>query len=477
MLLLTLNLLVKPFWIFGIDRAVQNAVGAGEYGLFFALFNFSLLLNIILDFGITNFNNREISRHAQMLPRFFSNMITIKLLMATAYFIVTFVIAFIIGYSSRQFWILGFLVFNQFLSSLILYFRSNISGLQLFKTDSILSVTDRVLMIILCAFLLWGPVRDQFHIEWFVYAQTVAYVATAIIAFLLVLKQSQFFTPKFDLRFFITIVKRSYPYALLVLLMSFYYRVDSVMLERMLPDGNVQSGIYAQAFRLLDAANMVPFLFASLLLPIFSKMIKTNEPVKSLLGFSFSLLFVFSFVVSVVCITFRNEIMSILYVHHSDQSSIILATLMVSFIFISMSYIFGTLLTANGSLKHLNIISFSGVIVNVILNLILIPKYYAVGAAVASLATQMVVVLFQILISCKKFSVKFDFKRVMPYVYFVAFTVLTVFMLYKHLPNGVLTFMLSLIVPALFSFLIGIISIKEVFGMFVTSSSTVNSEE
>ena len=57
-----LNILVNgsSFWIFGIDRTVQNLLGAGEYGLLYSLFNFSLLLNIILDFGLTNFNNREL---------------------------------------------------------------------------------------------------------------------------------------------------------------------------------------------------------------------------------------------------------------------------------------------------------------------------------------------------------------------------------------------------------------------------------
>ena len=60
-LVLFLNLLVKPFWIFGIDRTVQNVVGSEGYGFYFSLFSLSLLLNIFLDFGITNFNNRSIA--------------------------------------------------------------------------------------------------------------------------------------------------------------------------------------------------------------------------------------------------------------------------------------------------------------------------------------------------------------------------------------------------------------------------------
>ena len=152
---------------------------------------------------------------------------------------------------------LSFLLLNQLLISLILYFRSNLSGLQLFKTDSVLSVLDRVLMIGLCGFLLTSKsFSASFHIEWFVYAQTASYATTAVIAFVLVYRRATFFRPKFDLVFLISIFKRSYPFAFFSLLMAFYYRIDSVMLERMLPNGEQQAGIYAQAFRLLDAANM-----------------------------------------------------------------------------------------------------------------------------------------------------------------------------------------------------------------------------
>ena len=52
--LIFINLLVKPFYVLGVDRPVQNLVGHESYGLYFALFNFSFLFNIVLDIGITN---------------------------------------------------------------------------------------------------------------------------------------------------------------------------------------------------------------------------------------------------------------------------------------------------------------------------------------------------------------------------------------------------------------------------------------
>jgi len=372
-LLIFLNLLIKPFWIFGIDRTVQNIVGAEEYGLYFSLFNFSLLLNIILDFGITNYNNRNIAQNHQLLSKSLSGIVVLRFMMAVVYFVFTLTAALLIGYELRQIYILVFLVFNQFIASFILYLRSNLSGLHLFKTDSIISVLDRTLMIIICSVLLWGGlVKSDFKIEWFIYAQTAAYLIALIITLIVVYGKAEFLKLNFDRAYFIAILKKSYPFALLTLLMAFYFRIDSVMLERMLPNGKEQAGIYAQAYRILDAAAMFAFLFAGLLLPMFSRMIKQKESIDQLTFFSLFLLIVPVLGITSASFFYRGEIMDLLYHQHVASSSIIFGVLILSYVGIATTYIFGTLLTANGSLKQLNLMAGAGVILNISLNLILI---------------------------------------------------------------------------------------------------------
>ncbi len=422
-LLLGLNILIKPFWVFGIDRTVQNVVGAADYGLYFSLFSFSLILNIFLDFGITNFNNREISRNPGTLSVNISNIIGLKVLLSALYIIVSFIIALLIGYDKIQFRLLIFLMINQVLASFLLYLRSNISGLQMFKTDSFLSVLDRLVMIILCALLLWtGIAGGEFKIEWFVYVQGVAYSFALLVALIIVLFKARFFRPRFRLVFIKRILRKSYPFALLTILMSVYYRVDSVMLERMLTGGETQAGIYAQAFRILDAFSMFAFLFATLLLPMFSKMIKNKTPVEELTVFSFFLLIVPVIIVSISLIFFRHDFMNALYHEHALESSKILAVLMLAHIFVSATYISGTLLTAGGHLKALNVTSGIGLGLNVILNAILIPDFYALGSAYASLFTQalMVGIQFIILINIYSFGgLKSQFLKLLVFIFFV----------------------------------------------------------
>ena len=101
---------------------------------------------------------------------------------------------------------------------------------------------------------------------------------------------------------------------------------------------------------------------------------------------SFKLIYFFAFVICISIWTYKSEILNWRYginnsvLEHSGET---FGWLMVSFIAISCNYIFGTLLTANGSLKSLNILAVFGIIINIFLNLFLIPKSGSVGAAFA----------------------------------------------------------------------------------------------
>ncbi len=416
-LLLILNLLIKPFWILGIDRTVQNTVGAEEYGFYFAVFNFSFLFNILLDLGITNFNNKSIAQNRQLLTKYLSNILVLKLLLFGLYLLLTFSFAFVIDYSPEQIKLLVFLAVNQFLLSFILYLRSNLGGLHLFRTDAMISVLDRILMILICSLLLWGNVVDEFRIQYFVYAQTAGYGITVMITFLLVVQHARkkWLRLNWNFPFLLAIARKSFPFAVLVLLMTFYNRIDSVMLERLLgDDGARYSGIYASAYRLLDAANMIAYLFAVLLLPIFARMIKQKQSLEELAKLAFTLIITPAIMVAVAAFFYKTELMQMLYpihagesqaffAHRIEESSRVFGLLMACFMVISTTYIFGTLLTANGSLMKLNLIAFSGMLLNILLNFLLIPILFSTGSAIASLFTQSLVAITQVVIVKRMF--------------------------------------------------------------------------
>lgn len=459
-LLLFLNVLIKPFWIFGIDLTVQNLVGDESYGLYFSLLNFSMILNILLDFGITSYNNKNIAQHRQLMKKHISNIVGLKFLLAGVYAIVCILTALIIGYRGIQLHLLIFLIFNQFLISFTFYLRSNISGLHLFRTDSLLSVLDRSLMIIICSVLLFTNItHHDFRIEWFVYAQSVAYLIASLITLSVVLAHTGKLKFYFDRRFFIVFLKKSYPYALLILLMSFYNRIDSVMLERLLPDGRDQAGIYAHAFRLLDAFSMFGVLFAGLLLPIFARMIKQKENIGSMVQFSFLLLFVPAIIISLSSGFYDQEIMLLLKYSHYELSASIFKLLMVSFLGIATTYIFGTLLTANGSIRQLNYMAIIGMGINICLNLILIPHLQALGSAWASLITQLFTALAQTILAVSILKLTINYRLIGKLILFIGFVFLAG-NFSRHINTWYLGYGIMVISSLLFAFIIRLINLK-----------------
>lgn len=405
--LLFLNILIKPFWILVVEPYIQYKVGNQYYGEYFTLFNFSFLFAIFLDFGLVNFNNRNIAQNTHLLSKHFSNIITLKIFMAIIYITITMIAGWLVGFDMRYLKLLFILTINQFFISMVLYLRSNLLGLHLFKIDSVISILDRLIMISIVAILFFQILPFELNIMSFVYAQVMAYALTSIIAFYAVWKQTEHFKFAWSWKFNLLILKKSTPYAILILLMVFYNRLDAVMLERMLPhpEGAIQAGIYAKAFRFLDAANMIAYLFSVQLLPIFARLIEEKQNVEEIVKLSFSLLIVPALITSVSCFFYSKELVALINKGTTDAAEVF-SILMFCFTAISTTYIFGTLLTANGNLKQLNTMAISGILINFTLNLLLIPRYQAYGSAWASVITQFVTAITQVWMAKKIFQFK-----------------------------------------------------------------------
>ena len=461
--LITANLLVKPYWIFGIDRVVQNKVGPDVYGTYFAVFNYSFLLSIILDFGINNFNNRAISRNNKRLGEYLLNLLVIKTGLGVIYFVLTFITALATGFDKQQMIMLVFLAVNQLLLSAILYFRSNIAALQLFKTDSIISTLDRLLSILFCVVLIYAaPFKDSFNIMWFIYAQTAALLITAVIAFFVIIGRSVIKLNFWKGKFTKMILLKSAPFAMLALLMGIYYRIDAVMIAQMLPNGKHEAGIYAASFRLLDAVNQFGYLFATLLLPMFAIMIRRNESMKNLVKFSSELMFVAAIIIGVNCYFFRNEMMHLMYPASGPYWARIFGWLMINFIPMSSIYIFGTLLTAKGNLKVLNAIALGGMLLNIGLNLYLIPHYGALGATAATLLTQILAAGAHIIAANRQFRFEYEVKDLFKMAGFTALSCFAVYFIQSAPFNWMINLGAALSVCLAIAMVVKLVPIREV---------------
>lgn len=393
LLLVFINLLIKPIFIFGIDLGVQNRVGE-DYGLYFALLNLAYLFQILNDFGIQNFNNRHISQHPQLLPKYFPNLLAVKWMLASVYLAVTLLVAaFALGYGAEALPLLFVLLVNQVLVQLILFLRSNISGLGFYRLDSLLSSLDKLLMIATCGVLIWTDWLP-FSLLNFALAQTLALFLTTLVVFILLRQRAVFrVRPSWASNWhagrpaIFSMFRQSLPYALVVLLMFAYTRLDAVLLERIA--GAAHADIYASAFRLLEACNMFGYLFASLLLPMFARLLKEKTDVWPLTSLSFKLIWAGSVTLSAAIFFAREDLLRLMMPERANAYRFeVLGLLIWAFVPVSVTYIFSTLLTARERMMRMNRFFLVGIVLDLALNLLLIPQWQAIGSAIAALSTQ-----------------------------------------------------------------------------------------
>ncbi len=390
--LIGINLLIKPLYILGIDVTVQNVVGE-NYGLYFALLNFTYLMQIVGDLGIQQFNNRRIAQDSSALKSLFPSLFAAKLFLVIPYLLVAIIFTITLGYLSE--WkLLGLILINQSLVSFALFMRSNISGLGMYRWDSILSVLDKLFMIVVCGIFLFVPsLKGSFTIFSFVFIQFFSFLFVILIAGYLLRKHRIFSSFSINRSQLVDLVKKSLPFGLAVFLMTLYTRVDAVMIERLLPDGVYESSVYAAGYRLLDAANMLAFLFPPLLLPMFSKLQKQKKALGSLLQLSFSWMWVIIVLVTICGYLYRQQVMDLLYTGADTYWGNVFGILICNFIWMGLIYVFGTFVTASGKMRTANLIYFSCIVLNISLNWYLIPIYKAWGAAITTLFTHAAVVL------------------------------------------------------------------------------------
>jgi O-antigen/teichoic acid export membrane protein len=322
------------------------------------------------------------------------------LLFSVAYLVVTPLAAcWVFGYGMADLPLLMVLLVNQTLVQMTLFLRSNVSGLGHYRLDSWLSSLDKFLMLFTCGGLLWAGFFEVSAMH-FALAQTLALLLTVLLVFGVLRQKADFpIRPSWHNNWrrgratLWVLLRKSAPFALVVLLMSAYTRLDGILLERILPDGPVHAEVFAGAYRLLDAANMFGYLFASLLLPMFARQLKSDpsgQEVRPLVSLSFRLIWAGSISLAAAVFWGRTELMALMMDMEKESAyrADVMGFLIWAFVPVCANYIFGTLLTAHERLAQMNRFFVAGILLDFVLNLLLVPHWKAFGAVVASLCTQ-----------------------------------------------------------------------------------------
>lgn len=186
----------------------------------------------------------------------------------------------------------------------------------------------------------------------------------------------------------VNLIKDSWPLIFSSLLVTLYMKVDQVMLNNMLGPESV--GYYTAATRLSEVWYFIPVVICNSLFPAILNAKKIShelflERLQKLYDLMLWLALFIAFFVTLI----TDPLVDFLYGSTYSSSSLILLVHVWSSVFVFIGVASSKWFIAEGLQKQALYRTIAGLLVNIILNYLLIEKYGAIGAAFATLVSQM----------------------------------------------------------------------------------------
>jgi O-antigen/teichoic acid export membrane protein len=376
---------------FGFILFLTNHLGDYISGEYFSIVSATNMIALIVDAGLATILQRECSKDHDKSPKILFNMIVIKLFMSII--MIIFMYSLIV-LSNKHFdiptiksnigaiYFYGFFwIFNSFMELLCGVFIA----FEKLEYDAVVNLTNRGVAVILSIFLIWcgGSILS------ISFANFLAAIFSVIIAFRLIQKKLFKFKFQIDIKLGYYLLMQSLPLAFALLFSSIYFHIDTIMLLKMRSPEEV--GWYGSVYRILEITMIIPSSFSIVLFPIFSRLYnESREKLSEVYTKAVRLMFITSLPIALFIMHLSDPI-ALLFGKEFIYGSDILSILIWAVCLIFVNFILLTLLTTIG-LQKINAYCNAGCIVfNVILNLVLIPLWGGVGAAIATTLTEFLV--------------------------------------------------------------------------------------
>ena len=189
-----------------------------------------------------------------------------------------------------------------------------------------------------------------------------------------------------DWSFWKPTIKEALPFFLSAIVDIIAFKIDIIMLSIM--KGDMVVGWYSASYRLIEVLIFIPATFAGAIYPVLSNFyVSSQESLKLVYKNSFKYLFIAGLPIAVGTTILAHKIILFIYKSGFTHSTIALQILIWTIPIIFLTYMFGTILASiNKQLLALKI-NFLCMILNIVINLMLIPRYSYIGASIATIIT------------------------------------------------------------------------------------------
>ncbi len=359
---------------------IARLVGVVDTGAYVFALSFTTIFSVFVDFGLAPLIQREIARKPKWAEKILGKTLAIK----SYYAIGTIALATLVSYAmgltgsiQNMIWIaLALMLFDSLNLSIWSVFRGH-HKLQ-YEAFAVILSQGITLAIGLTGLVMGAP------LEILIIALLLGSLFTSIFASILLKIKLNFWPkPNYALTFDKTFLKESIPFGFSGAFTRVFSAIDTVLLKQFIGQGAV--GYYAVPNKIVFALQFIPAAFAASIYPAMSSLYKTDRK-KMVEVFEQSILFLFilSLPIAVGIFVLTPVIITELYTADFAASIPAMYILVWGVVFGFVEFPLGSLLSAIGQQRKNMITRGIVMTLNIILNIILIPLYSFVGAAIAA---------------------------------------------------------------------------------------------
>jgi O-antigen/teichoic acid export membrane protein len=362
---------------------IARLLGDLNFGHYSFAITFITLYTIFMDLGYDTLLVRDVARDKSLVSNYVNNILSLRFLTSFVIFILMVFTINIIGYPEIVKNIVYLLGLSNILESLSNVFRTTFRAFEKMEYEAALTIilyTIRVSLGLLVLFLGYGLLVVAFV---FILSSLINLLLSVIVCWI------KFTRIKltFDTDFFKHTIKIALPLAGMALFGFVFVRIDIVMLSIMKGDAVV--GWYNAAYTILGGFTPIPQVFMSALFPLFSYFsISSSESLLLVYRKSFKFLFLLGLPLAIGVFLISDKIVLLFYGKNFFNTIIALQILswdlLLKFLYLCALFV---LISINKQ-KQILITVICTALLNIGLNIILIPNYSYIGAAIATLITE-----------------------------------------------------------------------------------------
>ncbi|TQD24055.1 flippase [Methanolobus vulcani] len=367
---------------------VARYLGPDNYGLLNYSISFVGLFSVIATLGLDQIVIRELVKDRSKRDFILGTTFLLKILGA---FLVLILLAIGIQFTSNDSFtnLLIFIIaagtLFQSINVIDFYFQS--------RVQSRFIVQVKFWSIMGISLLKIYSIHIEAPLLWFAFLVLVENIILAL-GFFMIYKSNglSVLSWKFDMNLAKLFLKNSWPLIFSSIFVTFYIRIDQVMINEILDSKAV--GIYASAVKLSEAWYFVPMIISSSLYPAIIEAKKISEDLYyTRLQQLYDLLAIIAIVIILPVTILSDWIIIVLYGQEYIGAGTVLSIHIWAGLFVFLGVARGKWILAENLQTYTFLYTFLGALSNVILNLYMIPLYGINGAAFATLISQFVSVI------------------------------------------------------------------------------------